>query len=219
MNTFQKTSSEIGCEAVLGDFRALAQALGTPEGLGRLATVALAGSEAGTDLKRLRAFLFEYQRGALMPVELGLIREAYTLSARRAIRELLELDARSHRCAASPEMASASRRIGRRHLAAMRPMRDEKIVQRYLREVEAGRAHGWHTLVYGVFLALYSLPLRQGLLNYARQTQEGFVLCAVRRGQVTAEEGEGLNRELEETLPGVLKGLPGLELRLEILPA
>lgn len=66
--------------------------------------------------------------------------------------------------------ASPSRQIGRRQLARLRPLRDERIVRRYLAAVESGRADGWHTVVYGLTLALYSLPLRQGLLHYAQET-------------------------------------------------
>ncbi|MFA6545284.1 MAG: hypothetical protein WCS99_12780, partial [Limisphaerales bacterium] len=49
------------------------------------------------------------------------------------------------------------------------------LVQRYLRAVENAEAHGWHTLVFGVFLAQYSLPLRQGLMLYAQRTLGGFL--------------------------------------------
>ncbi len=52
--------------------------------------------------------------------------------------------------------------------------------KRYLAAVESGEAHGWHTLVYGLTLAVYSLPLRQGLLGYAQQTTRGFIQAAAR---------------------------------------
>ena len=39
----------------------------------------------------------------------------------------------------------------------------------------AREANAWHTLVYGVTLALYSIPLRQGLLGYGYQTMRGFI--------------------------------------------
>ena len=59
-------------------------------------------------------------------------------------------------------------------------MRDQRVVQRYLQAVEGGQANGWHTLVYGLTLAVYSLPLRQGLLGYAHQTTRGFIYSAAR---------------------------------------
>lgn len=57
-------------------------------------------------------------------------------------------------------------------------MRDQRLVQRYLAAIDEGRARGWHTLVYGLSLAMFSLPLRQGLQNYAEQTIRGFVSSA-----------------------------------------
>ncbi len=41
-----------------------------------------------------------------------------------------------------------------------------------------GQAHGWHTLVYGIMLAVYSWPLRQGLMHYARETMGGLALAS-----------------------------------------
>jgi len=162
------------------------------------------------DLAGLRVFILEYQQTVLVPVELPLIQEAFWLASRRETREILELDAKVVHRGLGVDLARASRRVGRRHLAAMRPLRDERIVQRYWQEVEAGRAHGWHTVVYGIFLALYSVPLRQGLLNYARQTQQGLVVCGVGRGQATEENGEILLGEIEIALPSILGGLGGL---------
>ena len=78
------------------------------------------------------------------------------------------------------DFASASQRVGRAQLQKLRPLRDERMVQRYLAAVEGGQAHGWHTLVYGMTLVLYSLPLRQGLLGYAQQTTRGFIHAAAR---------------------------------------
>jgi hypothetical protein len=64
-------------------------------------------------------------------------------------------------------------------------LRDERLVQRYLSAVEFGQANGWHTVVYGITLAMYSLPLRQGLLHYAQQTLGAFANNA-RQGDDTA---------------------------------
>jgi hypothetical protein len=54
------------------------------------------------------------------------------------------------------------------------------VVQRYLHAVESDQADGWHTLVYGLTMAVYSLPLRQGLLGYAHQTTRGFIYSGAR---------------------------------------
>ena len=70
--------------------------------------------------------------------------------------------------------------MGRLQLTRLRPLRDERAVQRYLTAVESGQAHGWHTMVYGVTLAVYSMPLRQGLLYYAQETLSALALAAAR---------------------------------------
>jgi len=68
------------------------------------------------------------------------------------------------------DFAAPSRRVGQSQLQKLRPLRDQRMVQRYLQAVDGGQANAWHTLVYGLTLAVYSLPLRQGLLGYAHQT-------------------------------------------------
>jgi len=72
-----------------------------------------------------------------------------------------------------------------------------------LAAVDAGDARGWHTIVYGITLAVYSLPVRQGLILYARQVLDGFVRAAARPlGLSSSECGE---------LIGVTAGgVPGL---------
>ena len=96
------------------------------------------------------------------------------------VRELIAFDQHLANESALKTFPSASRRIGREQLQKLRPLRDERMVQRYLAAVESDRAHGWHTLVYGMTLVLYSLPVRQGLLGYAHQTTRGFIHAAAR---------------------------------------
>ena len=80
-------------------------------------------------------------------------------------------------------------------------------VQRYLNAVEAGQAQGWHTLVYGLTLAVYSLPARQGLLHYARQTLFGFIYAAARPLQLGEADCRLLLEELCAALPKELASL------------
>ena len=115
-------------------------------------------------------FLQNYVTRLLVPVELPAIAEACGHAIRGELRELIAQDLRLAEQAVPSAFADASRRTGRFQLARLRPLRDERIAQRYLAAVESGRAHGWHTIVYGVTMALYSLPLRQGLLHYGRET-------------------------------------------------
>jgi urease accessory protein UreF len=91
------------------------------------------------------------------------------------------------------------------------------VVRRYLQAVEEGRAQAWHTLVYGLTLAIYSLPLRQGLLNYARQTLRGFIQAAAKPLQFSAADCrvilEDVSADLAFQLEAMLarEELPGLQ--------
>jgi urease accessory protein UreF len=112
--------------------------------------------------------LESYVSHLLLPVELPAIAESCGHAMRGELRELIDQDRRLDRQIGP--FAAASKQIGRLQLARFRPLRDDRLVQRYLAAVEFGQANGWHTIVYGVTLALYSLPLRQGLLHYAQET-------------------------------------------------
>jgi len=94
-------------------------------------------------------------------------------------------------------------------LQKLRPLRDERLLQRYLHAVETGEANGWHTLVYGLPLALYSLPLRQGLLGYAQQTMRGFIHAAARSLKLTEADCGALFEELCAPLAGEVQLLVG----------
>ena len=54
--------------------------------------------------------------------------------------------------------------------------------------MEQNTANGWHTMVYGITLEIYSLPLRQGLINFAHQSIKGFIYFASRRIQIPESE-------------------------------
>jgi len=76
-------------------------------------------------------------------------------------------------------------------------LRDQRLVQRYLHAVEAGEAHAWHTLVYGMILSLYSFPLRQGLLNYAQLTTRGFVDSVAGRLRLAESQCREVTEEMD----------------------
>ena len=86
-------------------------------------------------------------------------------------------------------------------------MRDQRVVQRYLQAVESDQADGWHTLVYGLTLAVYSLPLRQGLLGYAHQTTRGFIYSASRMLRLSEHQCRDLFDTLCATLPDAVEAL------------
>jgi len=133
------------------------------------------------DLASLRRFLLDYQKQILLPHELPAIQRAFDHACRHEVRELAEFDRQLANEAALKPFAEASKRIGQTELLKLRPLRDERIVRRYQEAVDRGEANAWHTLVYGLTLALYSMPLRQGLLGYGFQTSRGFIYSAANR--------------------------------------
>lgn len=192
----------------LGDWHPLAEQLGSTDGLVTLGSVsALLRLGPVRDLRSLRSFLRGYVEGILLPLELPAIQSAYGHAARHEVRELVALD---QQLAATPllkEFSGPSRRVGQSQLQKLRPLRDQRVVQRYLQAVEGGQAHGWHTLVYGLTLSIYSLPLRQGLLGYAQQTTRGFIYSAARSLRLSERQCRRLFDELYEALPGAVAEL------------
>ena len=165
----------------LGDWHPLAEQLGSTAGLVTLSSVSATLRLVPVhDLPSLRRFLGNYQSEILLPFELPAIQSAHAHAARHELRELVAFDQSLASQPILSHFAAASRRVGQNQLRKLRPLRDQRVVQRYLRAVESGEASGWHTLVYGLTLAVYSLPLRQGLLGYAHQTTRGFIYSAAR---------------------------------------
>jgi len=192
----------------LGDCHPLVEQLGSAEGLVTLSSLAASlHARPLADRSALRAFLPLYRERILIPLELPAIETACTHASRNAVRELIELDRQLALEPALREFASASRRVGQYQLQKLRPLRDQRLVQRYLRAVEAGEAQGWHVIVYGVTLALYSVPLRQGLLGYAWQTTRSFIHAAARPLQLTEAECRDLLESQCEPLPAAVETL------------
>ncbi len=192
----------------LGDWHPLAEQLGSTGGLASLSSVSASLRLVPVhNVTSLRHFLGHYQSRILLPLELPAIQAAHGHATRHEVRELVGLD---RRLAGQPilnEFASASRRIGQSQLRKLRPLRDERVVQRYLGAVERGEAHGWHTLVYGLTLAVYSLPVRQGLLGYAHQTTRGFIYSAARMLRLSERQCRALFESLCAPLPEAVEGL------------
>ena len=192
----------------LGDWHPLAEQLGSTDGLVTLGSVSASLRLVPVhDLPSLRLFLRNYQSQILFPVELPAILRAHGHAARHELRELVGLD---QGLAAQPllnEFAAASRRVGQAQLRKLRPLRDDRMVQRYLEAVEHGGANGWHTLVYGLTLAVYSLPLRQGLLGYAHQTTRGFIYSAARVLRLSEHQCRDLFDSLSADLPAAVETL------------
>jgi urease accessory protein UreF len=189
---------------ILGDLTALTQQLGDTEGLQSLSTAAAAfGTNRVDSVAGLEQFLREYTVVALIPHELPAIVRAYEHSVRSHVRELVALDQQLSQLPAQ-SFASASSTVGRMQLWRLRPLRGERVVQRYLQAVEAGQAKAWHTLVYGLVLAVYSLPLRQGLVHFAHQTLGGFIRAAGQRVRLSeADEIRMLGVHSEPLAAGI----------------
>lgn len=192
----------------LGDAHPLVAQLGLAEGLISVHSLArLLTPRPITNLYSLRLFLERYHETLLLRHELPAIRDAYRLAAQQHHRELIALDRRLAGETALREFAAPSRRVGQQQLRRLRPLRDERTVQRYLEAVETGRAEGWHTVVYGLTLVVYSLPLRQGLLGYAHQITRGFIHAAARSMDVTEAECRELFEGLCASLPEAVEEL------------
>ena len=192
----------------LGDAHPLVEQLGSADGLASLHALAQSlRAQPVTSLPALRDFLRRYHQRILLPHELPAIQTAFACASQNRLRELISLDRQLAHEAALVDFAGASRRVGQAQLQKLRPLKDERIVQRYLHAVEAGKAHGWHTLVYGLTLVIYSLPLRQGLLGYAHQTTSGFIHAAARPLKFSEADCGALFQKLCAPLPAAVDSL------------
>ena len=192
----------------LGDWHPLAEQLGSAAGLVTLGSVSVSLRLAPVhNLRSLREFLRDYQSRILLPFELPAIQCAQGHAARHEVRELVALDRRLAEEPILQAFAIASRRVGQYQLRKLRPLRDQRVVQRYLEAVGGGQASGWHTLVYGLTLAVYSLPLRQGLLGYAHQTTRGFIYSAARMLNLSEHQCRDLFDPLCADLPKAIEAL------------
>ncbi len=194
----------------LGDWHPLVEQLGSTHGLVALGEIsACLRISPVQDLPSLRRFLEDYQKHILLPIELPAIQRAFDHTCRHEVRELVGFDRQLADEPAVRPFAEASRRIGQCELQKLRPLRDERIVRRYLDAVEQGDANAWHTLVYGLTLALYSMPLRQGLLGYGFQTTRGFIYAASKSLRLSETTCRGLLEELCAKLPAAVEALIG----------
>jgi urease accessory protein UreF len=196
-------------ENLPGEFCALLRQIGSPDAASPFWAASFGPPPA------LNQFLEDYLSCLLLPCELPAIVTACGHARRGQLRELLAQDRRLDQVLLTTPFAEPSRRTGWSHLARLRPLRDERLVQRYLAAVESGQAHGWHTVVYGLTLAVYSLPLRQGLLYYAQETLSGLAGAATRGAGGGESEWPRALDDLMERVPAAVEaslagnGAPG----------
>lgn len=163
-------------EQLLGEWHPLVEQLGSTEGMLPLSSASeMLRLPRVTNMDSLVEFLETYKTRILIPIELPAIMRAFLHASRHETRELIAFDRSLERESSLDEFAAASQRVGRNQLRRFRPLRDHRLLQRYLNAVEEKRARGWHTLVFGITLSIYSLPVRQGLVFYERQTLRGFI--------------------------------------------
>jgi len=186
----------------LGEWHPLVQQLGSTEGLIALSTASHSLQLTNVDsVQALLRFLEAYQSQVLIPLELPAIQRAYRHASRNETRELVAFDRQLEEELALKSFANASRRVGQAQLRRLRPLRDHRLLQRYLHAVDDGLAHGWHTLVYGVTLSVYSLPIIQGLNSYEKQTLLGFMHAVSRTLKLSENDCRDLLEQLSPTLP------------------
>lgn len=206
-------------QELAGDLSPLARALGPTDALASLSTLAeWLKLPRPANAAAITVFLERYRTRILEEVELPAIVRAYQQVAQGHVRELLQLDARLGGQFDSPAFAKASRQVGRLQLRRLRPLRD-RTLQKYLQAVEVGEASGWHVVVFGILLALFSLPIRQGLLHYLDTTQERLVDSAVAAlGLPAAERKRLLDHARGSAAESLRRVLPGPEFDLRLHP-
>jgi len=157
------------------------------------------------DRASLQGFLEAYRSAVLVPLEWTAILQAYGYALRQETRELISLDVELAREPLLRQFTESSCRVGQRQLSRLRALRDVRLVQRYLAAIEKGEARGWHTLAYGVWLSVFALPLRQGLVHYAEHTLGGFIEGAARPLALSEADCEQLQRFACSSLPRLLE--------------
>ena len=191
-----------------GDISALVTRIGEPLGGDEAASPQGEGLAALQTTEQLREWLTAYCRQRLCSHELPAVLQAWDFARREFGRELVDLDQQWTLTHGNQSFAEASFRVGRRQLVKLRPMRDQRAIQKYAAAVESGKAKGWHVIVYGLALAAYSIPLRQGLVHFAQETLDGFVRSSP-VGRLLSEVGQSeildavqavLNTEVSELI-------------------
>ncbi len=197
---------------LLGDWHPLAQQLDSTEGLVSLSTASHSLHLNNVDsVESLMCFLEAYQSQILIPYELPAIQRAFRHASRNETRELIAYDMQLAEEAALKPFANASRRVGQAQLKRLRPLRDHRLLQRYLRAMDGNQAHGWHTLVYGITLSVYSLPVIQGLSSYEKQTILGFMHAVSRTLRLSENDCRDLLTQLSPSLPSSIEPILGEE--------
>ena len=154
-----------------------------------------------TTTSGVAAWLAAHRDETIVRDEWPAVAEAWRLASSGQSHALVELD-RAWGMHARP--GEASLRVGQRQLARLRPLRDARVVQRYLEAIADDRAHGWHPVVFGVWLAVFGVPLRQGLVQYAEQILGGLLDSVPGSAAFPAAEHERVRTSVVGEIPARL---------------
>jgi urease accessory protein UreF len=188
------------------DLRALEEQLGSPEEATAISSEAFAA--ALIDIRtpdQFREFLGRLQSKTIAQDDLPTILRAYNHARRNEVREIIALDRSLENTFPNEALANASERVGRNQLRRMRGLKTERVVTRYWDAVYNKEAHGWHSVVFGVVLAVYSIPLRQGLNHYGQQTIRGFLEAGAVSLRLRAPEVNALESSLLSEMPAIVE--------------
>lgn len=101
-------------------------------------------------------------------LELPTIATAWRHASAGESRELAALDHSLLANSGYTAETAMSLQLGHESLKRLLPLRDSRPLQRHAAAVENGEAPGSHLAILGLMMALFSIPPRQALLDYAR---------------------------------------------------
>jgi len=199
-------------DALSGDVRALARRIGGVPQSGATPAASAVGSHLPSASVNWRVWVTGYAREVVIAQEWPAVVAAWSHASAGRVDALLDLDRSWGARMGMQPLAEASFRAGQRQLNRLRPLKEVRLIQRYIAAVEAGKAHGWHPMVYGVMLAVFALPLRQGLVHYAEQVLGGLIEGIPDAGRLPETERSRLLEEIGAELPPALgRLLPALQ--------
>jgi urease accessory protein len=165
----------------------------------------------------LRPFLAAWLELSVVRVDLPIIRWAYESAARNDANDLIALDQQVSATPTQPALRAASVRIGQQKLRGFASLKGHTFLRRYYAAVESGQASGHNAVVYGIYLFLFSIPLREGLLSYGYQTLKGFAETASAAIRLDIGPTQALIEQLSANLPKQVEG--SLTVKREPVPA
>lgn len=189
---------------ILGDVQELSRQLGSPDLMLQDSALFLHTEVIG-DVASLGEFLEKFRDEVLARVDLPVICRAHQLASSNQGIELISFDQEYGKTPRLGQFSQPSREAGKRQLRRMHPLRDHKVVQKYLRAHESGSADGWHSIVYGLTMAVYAIPLRQALLNYSEKTISVMAESAMFARQLSVLECRDLVDKILSTLPAIVE--------------